>query len=213
MPGFFISLEGVDGCGKSTQAPLLAQWLGERTGRSIVLTREPGGSELGAQLRQLIQHGDDMDARTEALLYAADRAFHVATVIRPALERGEVVLTDRYLDSSVAYQAAGRNLPAEQIEQLSLWATNQLLPDVTVLIDVDPELAAARHTGELDRIEKAGIEFQRRVRAGYQQRVAADPNRWVVVPGAASIEEVTANIIAALTPKLTAWQAAQGATA
>src|SRR5690606_473899 len=117
---------------------------------------EPGGTELGAQLRQAVLHGEDLDPRTEALLYAADRAHHVATVVRPALARGAVVVTDRYLDSSVAYQAGGRELSESEVENLSLWATEGLLPDVTVLLDLDPVEAAGRLTGSPDRLERAG---------------------------------------------------------
>jgi len=204
--GLFLALEGVDGCGKSTQTQLVAQWLSQVTGRNIVTTREPGGTALGVTLRQLIQHGEEMDARTEALLYAADRAHHVATLIRPALLKGEIVVTDRYLDSSVAYKAAGRQLPAAQVENLSLWATDNMVPDITLLIDIDPEVARTRQTGELDRIEKAGISFQTRVRAGYLERVAANPNRWVVVPGTGSIEQVFAAIQTELAPRIAAWQ-------
>ena len=205
-PGYFISLEGVDGCGKSTQAKLLGAWLAERTGAEVVVTREPGGTTLGATLRQLIQHGEDMDPRTEALLYAADRAHHVNTVIKPALERGAIMLTDRYLDSSIAYQAAGRQLPADQIELLSLWATGALLPNLSLLIEVDPAVARGRQVGELDRIEQAGLEFQQRVQAGYLERVKQEPKRWVVVPGEGSPQEVFAATVAAVEPRLTAWE-------
>jgi len=205
-PGMFISLEGVDGCGKSTQIELVGKWLAGRFQREVVVTHEPGATKLGKALRQLIQHGDDMDARTEALLYAADRANHVAEVVEPALQRGAIVITDRYLDSSVAYQAAGRQLPAADVEYLSRWATQGLMPDVTILLDIDPAIARARQVGEMDRIEKAGLEFQQRVRAGYQQRVAADPARWLVISGMGTPAEVEAAIISQLEPKLVAWE-------
>jgi len=204
--GLFISLEGVDGCGKSTQTGLLADWLRKHTGAQVIATREPGGTEMGKTLRQLIQHGEDMDPRTEALLYAADRAHHVSTKIRPALNSGGIVLTDRYLDSSVAYQAAGRQLPADQIEQLSLWATDGLLPDVTVLLDLDPKEAAARQVGELDRIEKAGLAFQERVRAGYLERAKQEPGRWFVVSGNGAETQVFEAIKAVLEPVIKAWE-------
>jgi len=205
-PGLFIALEGVDGSGKSTQAQLMANWLAGNQSCNVVLTREPGGTDLGANLRQLIQHGEDMDPRTEALLYAADRAHHVNTLVLPALQRGDIVVTDRYFDSSVAYQSAGRQLPADQIEQISLWATAGLLPDITILIDIDPEIARTRQVGEPDRIEKAGIEFQQRVRAGYLSRVQDDPVRWLVVSGVGTPDEVFAAAIGALEPRLDQWR-------
>lgn len=193
-PGYFVSFEGGDGVGKSTHVRLLGQWLGDVTGREVVLTREPGGTPLGAELRQAVLHGDDMDPRTEALLYAADRAHHVATVVRPALERGAVVVTDRYLDSSVAYQAGGRELSEDEVERLSLWATGHLLPDVTVLLDLDPVVGAARLSGTPDRLERAGEAFHRRTREAFLRRAAADPGRWVVVDASAPREDVQAQL-------------------
>lgn len=193
-PGYFVSFEGGDGVGKSTHARLLGQWLGEVTGREVVLTREPGGTALGAELRKAVLHGDDMDPRTEALLYAADRAHHVATVVRPALERGAVVVTDRYLDSSVAYQAGGRELSEDEVERLSLWATGDLLPDVTVLLDLDPVVGATRLSGTPDRLERAGEAFHRRTREAFLRRAAADPRRWVVVDSSAPREDVQAQL-------------------
>jgi len=180
-PGVFISFEGGDGAGKSTQVRLLAQWFVEH-GREVVVTFEPGDTVLGATLREAVQHGEDLDPRTEALLYAADRAHHVATVVRPALERGAVVITDRYLDSSVAYQGAARALGAAEVEQLSLWATEGLLPQLTVLLDLDPVAGAARLTGSPDRIERAGDEFHRAVREAFLTRAEADTSgRWLVL--------------------------------
>lgn len=193
-PGYFVSFEGGDGAGKSTHLRLLGQWLGEVTGREVVLTREPGGTDLGAQLRQAVLHGEDLDPRTEALLYAADRAHHVATVVRPALERGALVLTDRYLDSSVAYQAGGRELSEHEVEDLSLWATGGLLPDVTVLLDLDPAEAAGRLSGPPDRLERAGEEFHRRTRDAFLRRASADPGRWLVVDASAPLEDVQGQI-------------------
>ncbi|WP_425955196.1 dTMP kinase [Xylanimonas sp. McL0601] len=201
-PGYFVSFEGGDGGGKTTQARLLGDWLGELTGREVVVTREPGGTALGAELRQAILHGQDMDPRTEALLYAADRAHHVASLVRPALERGAVVVTDRYLDSSVAYQAGGRELSEEEVERLSLWAVQDLLPDVTILLDVDPATSAARMTGDPDRLERAGDAFHRRTREAYLRRAAADPGRWVVVDAAGAVEEVHAKVRAAVAARL-----------
>ena len=204
-PGLFLTFEGGDGSGKTTQAGLLAERLRKLFANEVLVTFEPGDSRLGRELRRLIQHDEDLDPRTEALLYAADRAHHVATVIRPALERGAIVISDRYLDSSVAYQSAGRKLPAAEVERLSLWATEGLTPDVTVLLDVDDATAVARQVGELDRIETAGAEFRERVREGYLQRAAAQPDRWLVVSAGGSISEVAEAVAIALEPRLTRW--------
>lgn len=193
MTGLFVSFEGGDGAGKSTQSRALAGWL-EGRGERVLSTFEPGDSALGAVLRDAVQHGEDLDARTEALLYAADRAHHVATVVRPALARGEVVLTDRYLDSSVAYQGVGRGLGAEAVERLSLWATDGLLPDLTVLLDIEPVAGLARLTGAPDRLERAGDEFHRRARQAFLDRAAADPGRWLVLDAAAPAQELAAPI-------------------
>ncbi|WP_425498903.1 dTMP kinase [Oerskovia flava] len=193
-PGYFISFEGGDGAGKSTQARLLGEWLGDLTGRDVVLTREPGGTPLGLELRQAVLHGGDMDARTEALLYAADRAHHVASVVRPALERGAVVVTDRYLDSSVAYQAGGRELGADEVELISRWAVQDLMPDVTVLLDLDPALAARRMDRAHDRLERAGAEFHRRTREAFLRRAAQDPERWLVIDASAPVEDIQGQI-------------------
>ncbi|MEN0130728.1 MAG: dTMP kinase [Brevundimonas sp.] len=178
--GLFVSLEGGDGAGKSTQARLLRDWL-EAAGREVVLTREPGGTELGRLLRDAVLHGEDVDPRTEALLYATDRAHHVASLVRPALARGAVVVTDRYLDSSVAYQGSGRDLGADEVEALSMWATEGLLPALTVLLDLDPVLGRSRLTGDPDRLERAGDEFHRLTREAFLARAAADPGRWLVL--------------------------------
>ncbi|GGM08704.1 dTMP kinase [Promicromonospora citrea] len=198
-PGYFISFEGGEGVGKSTQSRLLGDWLAGLTGREVVLTREPGGTALGQELRAAVMHGQDMGPRAEALIYAADRAHHVDTLVRPALERGAVVITDRYLDSSVAYQAGGRELPAREVERLSRWATRGLSTDVTVLLDLDPEVAAERRAraegkGGLDRLERAGIEFHTRVRDAFLQRAAADPERWVVIDASAPVDDLQAQI-------------------
>ena len=193
MTGLFVSFEGGDGAGKSTQSRALAGWL-EGRGERVLSTFEPGDSALGAVLRDAVQHGEDLDARTEALLYAADRAHHVATVVRPALARGEVVLTDRYLDSSVAYQGVGRGLGAEAVERLSLWATDGLLPDLTVLLDIEPVAGLARLTGAPDRLERAGDEFHRRARQAFLDRAAADPGRWLVLDAVAPAQELAAPI-------------------
>lgn len=202
MSGLFISFEGGDGAGKSTQVRRLAEWLRQEVGREVVTTREPGGTELGRLLRNELLHGGELDARTEALLFAADRAHHVATLIRPALARGAVVLTDRYLDSSVAYQAAGRELPAEDVERLSLWGTNQLLPALTVLLDLPAEDLVERLGSTIDRMEGAGHEFHRRTRQAFLDRAAADPARWLVLDGAQPRDQLAAQVRAAVEPLL-----------
>ncbi len=193
--GFFVSFEGGDGAGKSTQARLLGAWLAGQLGREVVLTREPGGTALGRTLREAVLHGDDVDPRTEALLYAADRAHHVHTVVRPALARGAVVLTDRYLDSSVAYQGNGRDLGESEVEQLSLWAVDGLVPDLTVLLDLDPADGLARLTGDPDRLERAGDDFHRRTRDSFLRRAAAaPPGRWLVLDAAHPVDDVQAAV-------------------
>lgn len=199
--GLFLSFEGGDGAGKSLQAPLLGQWL-RAQGVDVVLTREPGGTELGREIRHLLLHGDHIGPRAEALLYAADRAHHVDTVVRPALARGAVVITDRYLDSSVAYQAHGRELDGDDVERLSLWAVEDLLPDATILLDLDAAEAAGRLGGTVDRIESAGAQFHQRVRDSYLDRAARDPRRWRVVDGSGTPEQVSAAVRAAVAPLL-----------
>lgn len=199
--GVFVSFEGGDGAGKSTQARLLADWV-RGLGREVVLTREPGGTELGRTLRDAVLHGDHVDARTEALLYATDRAHHVASLVRPALARGALVVTDRYLDSSVAYQGSGRDLGADEVERLNLWATGGLLPHATILLDVDPDVGRTRLTGQPDRLERAGDDFHRRTRAAFLARAAADPARWLVLDGTASPDELARAVRARLAPVL-----------
>lgn len=196
MPGLFISFEGIDGVGKSTQADLLEEYLVEN-GRSVVRTLEPGGTELGHEIRQLLLHSGHVAARAEALLYAADRGHHVATKIRPALAEGKVVITDRYLDSSVAYQGAGRVLGADEVRNLSLWATEGLLPRLTVLLDLDAATAVARRakTGsEPDRLEREKVEFFDKVRACYLELAQAEPVRFLVLPATLAIDEIQARI-------------------
>jgi dTMP kinase len=192
----FISFEGIDGVGKSTQADLLEAYL-VGLSREVVRTLEPGGSELGRDIRKLLLHSGHVDARAEALLYAADRAHHVATVIRPALADGKVVITDRYLDSSVAYQGAGRILGATEVRELSMWAIQGLLPALTVLLDLDAASAVARRakTGDApDRLEREKVEFFEAVRACYLELAAAEPDRFLVVDARLSVDEIQAQI-------------------
>lgn len=192
----FISFEGIDGVGKSTQADLLEAHL-VGLSREVVRTLEPGGSELGRDIRKLLLHSGHVDARAEALLYAADRAHHVATVIRPALAEGKVVITDRYLDSSVAYQGAGRILGATEVRDLSMWAIQGLLPALTVLLDLDAASAVARRakTGDApDRLEREKVEFFEAVRACYLELAAAEPERFLVVDARLSVDEIQSQI-------------------
>jgi dTMP kinase len=197
VTGIFITLEGGDGSGKSTQMGALTEWLHQR-GRTVVQAREPGGTDLGLELREIILHRRGyMAPRAEALLYAADRAHHVATIVRPALDRGDVVLQDRYLDSSVAYQGAGRVLDSAEVRQLSLWATEQLLPHLTVLLDLDPVMGRARlemSRTRYDRLEAEEVDFHERVRAAYLALAAAEPQRFLVLDAAQPIDELQQGI-------------------
>lgn len=199
--GLWITLEGGDGSGKTTQAALLAEWLGAQ-GRTVLHTREPGGSEVGVLIRNIVlHHRGEVAPRAEALLYAADRAHHVATVVRPALQRGEVVIQDRYLDSSVAYQGAGRVLDATEVRDLSLWATEGALPDVTVLLDIDPSEARRRLDADdkpFDRLEAEKEEFHTRVRDSYLRLAAAEPERFLIVDATRDPEDIASVIRARL---------------
>lgn len=192
--GLFVVLEGGDSAGKSTQVRQLAGWL-QRSGHPYVVTHEPGDSWLGAQVRRLVLSPDsgDITARAECLLYIADKAQHVVEVVRPALARGEVVVCDRYVDSTIAYQAAGRNLPPDDVETIALWATQSLRPDLTVLLDVDPSQAVSR-IADKDRIEGAGDDFHRRVRQGFLRLAERDPEHYLVLPARDSIESIAARI-------------------
>ncbi|HST18653.1 MAG TPA: dTMP kinase [Gaiellaceae bacterium] len=178
----FVTLEGVDWSGKSTQAKLLAGWL-EEQGRTVLTTREPGGTPVAERVRELVLHGDEMSPWAEAALYAAARAENVAAVIRPALERGADVVCDRYLDSSVAYQGAGRGLGEQRVRELSLLVTGALLPDRTFVVELDPDEALHRAGSHHDRIERTGADFMRRVADGYRALAEAEPDRIVVVDG------------------------------
>ena len=197
MTGLFLTLEGGDGSGKSTQMAALTAWL-EQQGRTVVQSREPGGTDLGLELREIVLHRRGFIApRAEALLYAADRAHHIATVVRPALERGDVVIQDRYLDSSVAYQGAGRVLKAREVRDLSLWATEGLLPDLTVLLDLDPAVGRERLTESrtrYDRLEAEEADFHERVRAAYLALAEAEPERFLVLNATRPVEELQQSI-------------------
>jgi dTMP kinase len=191
--GLFISFEGIDGVGKSTQADLMESYLSSR-GLEVVRTLEPGGTDLGIEIRHLLLHRKgEVSVRSEALLYAADRAHHVASKIRPALAKGQIVISDRYLDSSVAYQGAGRQLDLTEVRDLSLWAVDNLLPDLTVLLDLDAEAASIRRgqTGaEPDRLEREKISFFEAARETYKQLASAEPNRFHLVDAAQDPESI-----------------------
>ena len=193
MAGLFITFEGGDGSGKTTQIEKLSAWLKGR-GHAVCVTREPGGTELGLQLRDIILHSTDfISPRAEALLYAADRAHHIRTLVRPALERGEIVVQDRYLDSSVAYQGAGRVLDPAEVENLSLWGVEGLLPDLTVLLDVPAQVAKDRQAKterSFDRLEAEDLAFHERVRGAYLERAKAYPKRFLVVDGTLPIDDI-----------------------
>ena len=204
MTGRFITLEGGDGAGKTTQAELLTAWL-EANGRTVVRTREPGGTDLGLRVREIVLHERGHIApRAEALLYAADRAHHVETVVRPALARGDVVLQDRYIDSSVAYQGVARGLGAEHVRGVSDWAADGLRPDRTVLLDLDvtegrARVAAARGD-TFDRLESEAAVFHETVRRAFLDMADAEPDRFLVVDAARPTDDVQQTIRRALAP-------------
>lgn len=190
--GFFLALEGGDGAGKSTQVEALADWIRSK-GHEVVVTREPGATPVGKRLRSILLDVSSagLSNRAEALLYAADRAEHVDSVVRPALERGAIVISDRYIDSSVAYQGAGRDLAPTEIARISRWATSGLVPHLTVLLDVDPQTARERFTEAPDRLESEPAEFHERVRSGFLTLAAADPTRYLVVDAGQEPEAIT----------------------
>jgi dTMP kinase len=199
--GRLIALEGIDGSGKSTQARALAEVLGAR------LTHEPGATPLGVSLRGLLLLSDapSPSARAEALLMAADRAEHVALVVEPALAAGEWVVSDRYAGSTIAYQGYGRGLPVAELARLTAWASGGLAADLSVLVDVSVEMAAARLaglSGGADRMERLGADFAARVRDGFVAQAAEDPAHWVVVDGSRSAEAITAHIVEAVHERL-----------
>ncbi|HZS30818.1 MAG TPA: dTMP kinase [Gaiellaceae bacterium] len=188
----FVTFEGADGSGKSTQAELLRESLAGE-GREVVLTREPGGTELGERIRELLLDGPAMGARAEAALFAASRAQHVEEVIRPALARGATVVCDRYVDSSLAYQGVARGLGVDEVLELNLAATAGLLPDVTFLLLLDPELAAARWT-DADRLEREGDALQAKVDAAYRELAARFPERIVTIDAARPPAEIAREV-------------------
>ncbi|WP_334141868.1 dTMP kinase [Rhabdothermincola sp.] len=198
MTARFIAFEGGEGSGKSTQAELLAKALG------AVLTREPGGTDIGIRIRGVLLDPATraLDARAEALLMAADRAQHVAEVVRPSLAAGRHVVTDRFAASSIAYQGYGRGLPIEEVRSLCEWATGGLWPDLTILLDVPHDVAVARLARELDRFEREDGGFHARVLGGFRAMAAADPERWVVLDGTCSVDAIAARVRGAVRDRL-----------
>jgi len=193
--GVLIAFEGGEGAGKSSQIKLLADSL-RADGVSLVVTHEPGATPLGRQIRRLLLETEGpISARSEALLFAADRAHHVATVIRPALDRGDVVITDRFVDSSLAYQGAGRTLSTDDVKRVSRWATEGLVPDLTILLDIPPEIGLARVLGREagatgpDRLERETLAFHERVRQAFRKLAESDPNRYLVLDATQPTEQ------------------------
>jgi dTMP kinase len=202
VTGLFVAFEGGEGVGKSTQIARAAEWL-RAQGYPVLETREPGGTPLGEVLRHLVLDPDGhVTPRAETLLYAADRAYHVDTMIRPALEAGQVVLTDRYVDSTLAYQGAGRGLDDARV--VTTWATGGLLPDLTVLLDLDPRIGLARAgaRSSLDRLEADSLAFHEAVRAGFLALAAEAPERYVVLDAALPAAALAEMVAAALAPRL-----------
>ena len=198
MAGVFITFEGGDGAGKTTQIDKLRSWL-ERQGHTVVVTREPGGTDIGVELRNIVLHHRGFLApRAEALLYAADRAHHIHTVVRPALERGEVVVQDRYFDSSVAYQGAGRVLSEDEVRDLSLWATESLMPQLTVVLDIPSDIARQRRDSDnrvFDRLEAEADDFHERVRQAFHRLADAEPGRFLMIDGQRPIDDIHAEVV------------------
>lgn len=193
-PGRFVVFEGGDGVGKTTQATLLADWLSEQ-GHQVARTFEPGDTPAGQRIRRIVLNPatGHLDPRAEALLYAADKAQHLFAVVRPGLAAGAVVVCDRYVDSMLAYQGAGRVLDVDEVETIARWATGDLRPDLTVLLDLDPDQAVGKMTLR-DRLEDAGADFHARARDGFLTLAARDPQRYLVLPARAPIDELAAMI-------------------
>ncbi|MGJ8653642.1 MAG: dTMP kinase [Opitutaceae bacterium] len=208
MAGLFISFEGGEGCGKSTQIRLLSERL-KAEGSTILQTREPGGTPLGEAVRNLLQHdkaGEGMHSLAELMLFAASRTQHVHQKIRPAIERGEIVLCDRFMDSTTAYQGAARKLDPEIVSTINQIAVDSMCPDMTILIDLDPQIGMsrvrARGNGELDRMEQEAIEFFEAVREGYLKLAVSEPERFLVLDGSQTVEDLQAQIWDAVSVKL-----------
>ena len=192
--GLFIAFEGGDGAGKSTQVALLRDAL-EAVGRTVTVTRQPGGTDLGRQIRDLVLHGDHVAPRAEALLFAADKAHHVDQLIKPALAGGDVVLTDRYTDSAVAYQGAGRELGAQEIHDLNMWAVDGVVPDLTVVVDVSAQEGRRRRGEVQDRLESEQDAFHESIRAHFLAMAQGNPQRYLVVDGTLPPAQIHAQVL------------------
>jgi dTMP kinase len=208
MAGLFITFEGTEGCGKSTQINALAARLQDQ-GQQVLQTREPGGTPLGEAVRNLLQHdeaGVDMAPETELLLFTASRAQLTRERILPAIAKGEIVLCDRFMDSTTVYQGVARNIDSQAVAAINRFAVGEARPDLTILIDLSPEVGMARvHArcdGQLDRIEQEAIEFFQAVRAGYLKLAESEPERFLVLDGSASVEVLEQQIWAAVQPRL-----------
>lgn len=195
MQGLFITFEGPDGCGKTTQMKLLAEYF-EKKGKEVVLTREPGGKGLGEKVREILLNYDgDVSDRCESFLFLADRAQNIDIIVNPAVKEGKIVLCDRHIDSTVAYQGYGRGLNIDRINMLNNLATNGKKPDLTLVFDVDVETSMKRVGKEKDRMESAGIDFHNRVRKGYLELAKQEPKRIKVLDATKSIEEIHKDVI------------------
>ena len=200
--GVFVCFEGGEGSGKSTQSGLLRDWLQEQ-GYAVLLTFEPGDTIVGRELRRIVLSPEtgQLSDRTETLLYAADKSEHVDTVVVPALGRGDVVITDRYVDSTLAYQGAGRSLVVDEVEHVARWATHDLRPHLTVVLDLDPRRGLSRFAGR-DRIEGESIEFHERVRDAFVEMAQADPEHYLVLDARLPVNVVASAVQAAVQPLL-----------
>ena len=200
--GLFITFEGCDGCGKTTQLELLAKYLQDK-GYDVIVTREPGARGLGEKLREILLNYDgEVSSNCESFLFLADRAQHIDTIVKPAIDAGKIVLCDRHIDSTAAYQGYGRGLDLEQINYLNNIATSGLKPDLTLLFDVDIETSMARVGKNKDRMESAGIEFQEKVRRGYLELAKAEPKRIRVFDSRKTIEQLHQEVLGTIAPLL-----------
>lgn len=202
QPGIFISLEGPDGAGKTTQLKLLSKYL-DSLNREYLITRDPGGTPLGKQIRRIILHSESVEPMAELLLYQADRAQHVSELIKPALAKGQIVLCDRYVDSTLAYQGYGRNIDLELIHQLNEFATGGLMPELTILFDISSEAGLSRlHPSGHDRLEREAIDFHMRVRNGYLELAKNEPKRWQVIDASRAMSAVQEDLQRIIADKL-----------
>jgi dTMP kinase len=190
-PGFFIVFEGGDGAGKSTQVKQLTEKL-TKLKETVVITREPGGTELGKKIREILldQNEFEVSPRMEALLFAADRSINMSQIIKPALEKGNVVIADRHIDSSIAYQGVGRGLGAQTIEEISRWATQEIVPDLTVLLDVDANTGQSRLETK-DRLDRESTDFHTKVNQAFRDLAKANPDRYIVIDATKPVEEIS----------------------